>query len=104
MNAFFKAALVAAALAVTPSATAQATNTDLAVAQELAVLKATLQELEQTANEDARYVLPLRTNAQLARLSDECLYPNDDRTPSNPICEPVNDEDLGSMAEELVAF
>lgn len=104
MKVLFRAALVAAALAITPPVTAQATSTDLEVARELAVLKAALQELEETANEDARHVLPLRTNEQLARLSAECLYPDDDRNQPNPICMPLSDAELDSAEREPVAF
>lgn len=104
MKAFFKAAAVAAVLAITPSVTAQAASSELTVAKELAILKAALQELEQTANEDARYVLPLRTNAQLARFSVECLRPNGDRAGPDPICEPVSDAQSGVSERELMAF
>ncbi|MCB1421658.1 MAG: hypothetical protein KDJ69_04155 [Nitratireductor sp.] len=103
MKALFKAALVAAALATTPSATAQATGTELAVARELAQLKAALREIEQAANEDARYVLPLRTNAQLAKLSAECEQ--EDGEMSQPICEPLPADPATGRAEaELMSF
>lgn len=103
MKAFFKAALIAATLAITPSATVHATGTELVVARELAQLKAALQEIEQAANEDARYVLPLRTNAQLARLSAQCAQ--QDGLQRQPICEPLPADSVADEAEpELMSF
>ena len=97
MKAFFKAALVASALATTPSATAQAAGTELAVARELAQLRAALQEIEQAANKDARYVLPLRTNAQLAEISAQCAQQDGEH--SQPICEPLQGDAMIDRTE-----
>ncbi|MCO5133695.1 MAG: hypothetical protein M9908_04945 [Phyllobacteriaceae bacterium] len=103
MKSRFKVPL-AAAFALLALGPAQASESDLAVARELAELKAALEEIRQAANEDARYVLPLRTNMQLARISAECAGEGSDQAQPGAVCDPLP-ADLEAAADEpMLAF
>lgn len=74
------------------------------VARELAELRIALQDLETSANQDARYVLPLRTNIQLSRLSAECASSMDQNSHQNPICAPLPEADADGVTGDMPAF
>lgn len=104
METLYKNA-VAAAFVLLASSSAHSDEADLMVARELAELRTALQELESTANQNARYVLPLRTNMQLSRLSVECASSMDQNSQHNSICAPLPVEaDTDGVAGEIPVF